>query len=67
MIDNLRYDTISSVYALIDNHIAMIKVYKQNPVNIISKNLINNMKNVISLFIIWINKIKGRYKQSWKI
>ena len=52
MIDNLRYDTISSVYALIDNHIAMIKVHKQNPVNIISKNLINNMKNVISLFII---------------
>ncbi|KAG4097571.1 hypothetical protein H8356DRAFT_1675972 [Neocallimastix lanati (nom. inval.)] len=43
MIDILRCNTIPSVYALVDDQIAKVKVYRQNTVNIISENLFNKI------------------------
>ncbi|ORY62045.1 hypothetical protein LY90DRAFT_701092 [Neocallimastix californiae] len=43
MIDILRCNTIPSVYALVDDQIAKVKVYRQNTVNIISENIFNKI------------------------
>jgi len=45
MIDILRCNTIPSVYALVDDQITKVKVYRQNTVNIISENLFNKISN----------------------